>query len=1165
MIRLTHPGKILIADGSTGTALEAAPPEFAASGRLALVPLERPEVLQALHERYFLAGSDLVETATFSASARDLARAAADYGEDPFSLSERLNRAAAQIARHAADRAYARDGKKRYVAGSMGPGDAPPSLGASTYEELVASYLPQARGLAQGGVDLVIIETCQDPLQIKAAIAALRSSEGGRGLPFIVSATVDEHGRMLAGSDIAAFIAIVEPFKPLALGLNCSGGPEQFEASLCTLAELSPLPISFMPNAGLPCTENGCVSYPYSPEQFGQKVAELAVRYGVALVGGCCGSGPEHIAALAACIGTEPEKRPTIPPRPPRRPALCSLTTARPIGPDLFRIGERANTAGSAAFAALLDKDDFEGMAEWALRQEQSGADAIDLHVSRPGRNEAEDLVRLVSLLAPRARAALCLDSSDPEVLAKALPYVGGRSLLNSASLENEQKARRIFELAHTFGAAVICLAMDEKGPARTIDEKVRICRELYNMAIHDYDLDPASLFFDPLTFTIAAGGDALTTIHAISAIKEACPGAFTVLGVGNVSYGLPKSVRSAVTSVFLAAARSASLDTAIMNIAGIPDIEKLDPALRAVAEQALGLSTAPEDPLEPLLKWAAAHEHETSQAPSSTASKESLKGSAIEGGVAQLEDIDPIHQLTAAILRGDTKKAYERAQSLAAAGPPERLTTAVTAAMAQSGELWNTGVISLPLVLRSAEAARHALSVLTARPESLSKGTVIMATVKGDLHDIGKNIVAAILACSGWRVVDLGTDVPAPAIVETARRERAHAVGLSGLLTRSLLEMKTVCNALQEANLDVLVLCGGAAAHPGFVEREIAPLHPGLVRYSADAFEALKNLDEFIAAPRSAPYLSNAPRASAAVPTASSSAMSATSSAVLHTNSSETAEVAQPAPIGPHFEPSFIPPFYGATEPLTIPLRELVPLIDTRALFSARWHYRPEDRAKAAELLQELLAHVESLATPTALYGYYACRRTAESIVTLELPPKMPRELSTTLPTRQNQATQPCTFDLPFPREEKEPRRTLAAYFSPERDAIAFFAVTVGPEIARAARSLKEQGQLEAYWHLHGLASALAEAAAQWTHNYIIQELAASGQQNHAPAPPLKSRRYSFGYPACPGLEYQRVLLDLLDAQRIGLSVTSGYQLVPEHSVTAFLIVRPDAIYFSA
>ncbi|MDP2790841.1 MAG: homocysteine S-methyltransferase family protein [Rectinemataceae bacterium] len=1126
--------RLILADGSTGTALEALAPEIAATGRLALLPLERPDLVEALHVAYFEAGSELVETATFSASARDLETFAREWSGGVEALCYSVNKAAASLAVKAARKASRRDqsdaaSRLRLVAGSMGPGDAPPSLGASTYAELFASYLPQARGLADGGADLAIIETCQDPLQIKAAIAALGSPSGGRGLPCIVSATVDSRGRMLAGADIAAFVAIVSPFKPLALGLNCSGGPDELAGPLEELASLSPLPLCLMPNAGLPSSVDGCTSYPFGPEVFAQKMEALARRFGIAVVGGCCGTSPAHIAALDALL----QDRPRASVRPAVRPALASLYRARYFGSGLFKIGERANSAGSAAFAALLDADNFEGMADKALAQEESGAAAIDLHLSRPGRDEAADIERLVSLLAARAQSALCLDSGDPAVLSRILPLIGGRPLINSTSLEDPERARRVFILAREFGAAVVCLAMDGAGPARSVAEKVRICRSLYDMATAECGLSPEALLFDPLTFTVAAGGNASTTIEAISAIKAACPGSLTVLGVGNVSYGLPKAVRPAVTSLFTQAAVTAGLDAAIMDTAGIPAPESINPELKAAARSALGLDgedrAEGSDPLDGLLAWAAEQGKGGQRPPPGPA-----------GGDAAPAPTDPASMLAAALSRGDAGGAEAAGKRLAEAEGADRLTSVVTSAMAESGRLWNEGLLSLPLVLRSAEAARRALAPLAASAAGSSKGSIVMATVKGDLHDIGKNIVSAILACSGWKIVDLGTDVPTQVIVEAARSQGALAVGLSGLLTRSLTEMKGVCETLHSSGIKSLVLCGGAAVDPSFVAREVEPRHPGLVRSCADAFEAAAILETFARTQAS----------EKSIPETSPSAATALAAA----EQSHSAAPGQPAwPSSPaRKSAAFELPFPGASEPLSIPFEELLALVERKVLFSSRWGYRREDYPAAEEALEKLLPEARRLAEPKAVYGYFRCRRAGETLLGVQVPNTSIGSAS------EEEILWRDALDLPFPVEKGGKRRTIAAYFSPEADSIAFFAVTTGAAIARAARALKDEGRLEDYWRLHGLGSSLAEASAQWIHERIGRELATAGATT-------RGRRYSFGFPACPGTEHQDALLEILGASRIGIRATAGHQLDPEHSVTAFIVARPDAVYFDA
>jgi 5-methyltetrahydrofolate--homocysteine methyltransferase len=1089
-------GVIAVADGSTGTALEALAPGL--GERAALLPLENPTLLESLHAAYFAAGSALVETATFTASACGLERLAGAAGaeeRDPSELAYRVNRAAAETAVRAARAAAA--GLRRWVAGSMGPGDEPPSLGAATWAKLRDSYVPQARGLADGGADLALVETCQDPLQAKAAIAALAAPEGGRGLPFIVSATVDGRGRLLAGTSIEAFVAIMAPFRPLAIGLNCSGGPDELEGPLAELSAISPFPICFMPNAGLPRSVDGRTSWPVGPSEFGSKVAALARRYGVAIAGGCCGTGPEHIRSLATALAD----RPAVRPRPRPRPALASLYETRPIGPGLFKIGERANAAGSASFAAALAREDFEEMAEIAIAQEGAGAGALDLHLAKAGRDESADLAAMAGALASRARAALCLDTSDPAALERALPLIGGRPLINSASLEDPARARRVFALAREHGAAVVCLAVDGAGPARGAEDKARVCRALYDMAVGESGLDPASLLFDTVTFTAAAGpaGGAAETLRAIPLVKERCPGSFTVLGVGNISYGLPKKVRPAVTSVFLGLAREAGLDAAIVNCGGIPDPAALDPATREAATALiLGTSREDYDPLAILLGSAGA----------------AMSDIATSGG-SQAAALDPEAALERAVARGDGSATVAAARILADSGSSGRIAAAVARAMGERGRLWSEGELPLPLVLRSAEAARKALALAAAGGEGeSSKGTVVMATVQGDLHDIGKNIAAAIIACSGWRVVDLGTDVAAERIVRVAEEEGATAIGLSGLLTRSLERMREVCAALEGALPDALVLCGGAAVNAEYAERVLAPEHRGRVVACTDAFDAVRVLD---------------------------------AGAIGSGDIPSGGVAAEPPPrkpasrIAPKTAPAFVPPRLGAVEIGPLGLDELLGRLDEPTLFGARWGYRREDFPAARAELDVLASRLRGRDFPgaRALGGFFRCRRSGDSTLEIE------------------DSASGATYRFPFPIEASSPRRCVAAYFAEAGDVVALLAASVSPELSREAEALRSTGALEEYWRLHGLGSAFAEAAAELVHARLSAEMEAAGSG-------CSGRRYSFGFPACPGVEHQGALLALLGAERIGLELTSGFQLKPEHSVTAFIVARPDAEYFS-
>ncbi|HOX11420.1 MAG TPA: homocysteine S-methyltransferase family protein [Spirochaetia bacterium] len=1122
-IRTVFGNRLLLADGSTGTALE----ELAPGRSATFLPLEAPEIVEELHRAYFDAGSDLVETATFGANERALAKAGAP------GAARELNRAACEAAVRAARRAEEADGRPRWVAGSVGPGEDPPSLGASTYAELVESYRPQMAGLLEGGADLVFIETCQDPLQVKAALGALfdARAEVGREVPFIVSATVDASGRMLTGTGMEALAAIVAPFRPLALGLNCSGGPAELAAALEALARASPAPLSLMPNAGFPRLEAGRAVYPMGPGDFARETAALARRFGVSLAGGCCGTGPAHIRALAGLLADRP--RPS--PRPARKPGLASLYQAWPpesggvskaadASPAAFlRVGEKANAAGSAAFAKRVLAGDVEGQAALALAQEESGAHALDLHLSRPGRDEAADLAALTGRLAGTARAALSLDSPDPEVLAAALPLVGGRPLLNSANLEDEAKARRVFRLARRFGAAVVCLALDGGGPARDTAGKVRICRALHDLALEE-GLAPEDLYFDCLTFSLASEsggfeGAAARTLEAIPRVKEACPGSSTILGVGNCSFGLPRPLRPPVTAVFLEAARAAGLDAAILD-PGLPDPETVDVGIRSAVRTLIGGEAGVE-------ARAAALDSLLARAPG-----------AAEAAAQDTPGAAPEDRLRAAILRGEAGAAARAARE-AAGHPP--VTSLVASAMSEVGARFSAGDLPLPRVLRSAEAAQAALGELTPGSEvqGLGRGTVVMATVKGDLHDIGKNLTGLILGGSGYRVVDLGTDVGIERLLAAVGKEGAAALGLSGLLTRSLEEMRKAARALGDSGSEALLLLGGAAVDPRFVEAELAPLHPGRVRACADAFEALRVLAKDREPGASDPATGPATRPAAAAPAAEASGAPSDAGPALP---------GAPAPDGrkrsriPGLPPTppWTPPFRGSRPADGLSPEELFAALDRKTLLQVRWGFGRRGREEAEESFERIsgLARSRGLCRAAGVYGYFSCEHRGGGLLRVDDGRGGAREFR-------------------FPGAGGPGGPTIAAYFDGEGSVIPFFAVTAGPELSRAAAELRASGDPREYFLLHGLAAALAEAAAEVLHRRIGRELEAAGAGT-------AGRRYSFGFPGCPGVEFQGELLGLLGAARVGIGVTEGHQLTPEFSVTAFVVPRPDAEYFS-
>lgn len=1094
----------LLADGSTGTALEALAPDWCGPGQL--LPLERPDLVLKLHHSYIEAGSDLIESASFSSSARSLVRAGVMVD------ARELNRVAGSLARLACDHAYGRDGRRRWAAGSIGPGEEAPSLGSGSWAELRDSYLPQMLGLLDGGVDCFVIETCQDPLQIKAALAAAREAghRAGRIVPCVVSATVESNGRMLTGTSMEALVAIVAPYKPAALGVNCSGGPDELSLALGLLASVSPFPLSLMPNAGLPVMVDGRTAYPLGPDAFARGTSALARRYGVALVGGCCGTGPEHIRVLDRLM----RERPKPSERAQARASLASLYDARPLGPGLFRIGERGNVSGSAVFRKLMAEDNREAMASFMVKQEAEGAEALDLHVMRPGRDEAADLVGMARALRGRARSALCLDSTDPEALEAALREYPGRALINSASLDDEDKARRVVALAREYGAALVCLCVGAAGPAKTLNEKLDLAHTLYKLAV-DGGLGPDDIFVDTVTFPLAAAskglrGAARASLEALALVKEKLPGVRTILGVGNSSFGLPKAIRPAVTAVFLDEALRHGLDAAIMDAGRLPDLSALDPALVDAARRLInaGPTDDSDDAMSAILSFGGVGER---------------TGDESEPGQAPLP---PEEALAAAVIDGDPSRAYESGKEVLAIQADTGFYSRVVAgALKQVGDGFADGSIPLPLVLRSAEAAERALSLLAQSQEraDTTGGVVILATVKGDLHDIGKNLAGLILAGAGYRVVDLGVDAGVADILQAARQEAAMAIGLSGLLMRSLSEMEAVAGALADVGCSALLLLGGAAVDKSYVDKRIEPLYPGRVMACADAFEAIRVLDRVDKSQRKNQTSSIPPRA---VPKHGGRRQ-------LDGQRSSTPVVPQ-KPRLPWVDVGAC----GVGDVEMLAWDELGEALNARSLMDTRWAYGRSRRDEARALLD---GHLADLKKEGALKAYVvrallACERDGETLL-VEAPGAWDSRKA-----------------FPFPREPSHAFWFLSGLPDGVEGRLPVLAATVGRLPLELALAERERGRHGSYHRVHCLGAALAEAAMEAAHRRFARELGERRGKDTA-----KWRRVSFGYPRCPGLERQADLLDALDTGRIGLSLSASCQLVPELSVTA--VMEPYAV----
>lgn len=1081
---------LVVLDGATGTEIQAREVAPAAwdgrEGCHEILNLTAPGLIGEIHSAYLSAGCDAVETNTFGASQLVLA----EYG-----LADRtrkINLAGARLARKAAESA---GGKPRYVIASVGPGTRLPSLGQVSFAELRLSYLPQFEGLLEGGVDAVILETCQDPLQIKAALDAFAAAAGGGPRPLLyVSITMEAQGTMLAGTSIGAACAILRPYPIDILGLNCALGPEGMRRHLEYLRDNWAGFLACMPNAGLPELRAGSVFYPLGPEEFARSLGSLARDCGLNLVGGCCGTTPAHLAALAGELEgfSPPARRVDFPDR------AASLFSEVELGQDPrpLYIGERGNATGSKSFREALLRDDYDRALEILAAQEDSGAHLLDLSCAYAGRDEIADLSRMTTLAASSCRAPLVIDSTSPQALEAALSAYGGRAVINSVNLEDgEAKARRVIALAGRFGSALICLCISEKGMARTAEDKLAVARRLVELCRRG-GISPGSLLVDPLTFTVASGdpefaSSAAETARALKMIKSALPGVRTVIGLSNVSFGLQGEARRALNAVFLDWCLAEGLDACIVNIAALASSAEIPAEARRLARAVL--ENTEEGALEKYLDWFSGKTAAAAPAP---------------------PPADPRERLRDAIVRGRKEGIAEAIRLLAAAvKPKEILDSVMIPAMQEVGRLFNAGRLQLPFVLKSAEAMKAAVDILKPRLGSASdsyRRTLVLATVAGDVHDIGKNLVNIILSNNGVRVIDLGTRVPVEEIIAAARRERPDAVGMSGLLVKSTAVMAGNLQAMAAAGLKVPVLLGGAALTEEFVREHCRNLYPGPVVYCRDAFASLAFLEKGSAPDPAVPAAAAAERKQ-----------------LFRVDS---------WPEAPK------PPFCGSRVIEDLDWDGLRRSLDRRRLLAVRWKFAPGKlsaaeqemilREEAEPVLEDLLRRAPDLFRPGAVYGYYPCRRAQDSLLV---------------------GTGGEDLVLDFPRQSGG-GGCLADFFRSDADTVGFLAVSV------AAPGLEDSlggDRFREYFFIHGLAAELAEVLAQGLRERMLFELLGPARAGR------KGELFAFGYPAAPELEMNRRVCALLETERIGLKALESGMLSPDTAIVALLAHHPQARHF--
>lgn len=1156
LLRRTLATRVVIADGAMGTMLQAANPSLEDfenhEGCNEILNVSRPDIVRLVHDEYLQTGVDAIETNTFGANWANLA----EYG-----IEDRIYElafAGGMIARQAAD-AFSTEEKPRFVLGSLGPGTKLPSLGHTTYEKLKDAYYTAAKGLVDSGSDALLVETSQDLLQVKAAINGSRKAikESQRDVVLIAQVTVETTGTMLLGSEIGAALNALEPLGIDLIGLNCATGPAEMSEHLRYLGKSSSIGISVMPNAGLPVLGPTGATYSLSPDELATALDGFVSDYGISLVGGCCGTTPEHLTAVVKKLSG----RTHSPRTPDVEPGASSLYQYVPFRQDstYLAIGERTNANGSRAFRDALLDEDWEKCVEIARDQIRDGAHMLDLSVDYVGRDGAKDMSELASRFATSSTLPIVLDSTEPNVLKAGLEHLGGRSIINSVNYEDgdgpTSRFAKIMPLVQEHGAGVVALTIDEEGQARDAEWKLRVARRLIKDLHENWSMNIGDILIDCLTFPIATGQeetrkDGIETINAIRQLKTEFPQVQTTLGVSNVSFGLNPAARVVLNSVFLHECVQAGLDSAIVHPSKITPMMRIEERQKQVAldliydRRTFSGDECTYDPLQEFLQLFDGVELATSknQRAEALAALElfpRLQRRIIDGEKVGLED-----DLHLAMSQGTP--------------PLEIINSHLLEGMKVVGELFGKGQMQLPFVLQSAEVMKTAVAMLEPFMEKTGdegRGTMLLATVKGDVHDIGKNLVDIILTNNGYRVVNIGIKQTINQIIDGAIDSNADAIGLSGLLVKSTVIMKENLEEITARGLDQRwpIVLGGAALTRAYVEQDLAALFPGEVRYARDAFEGLALMDTIMAVKRGVEGAALPPLRERRV------ANTRTKNADLpvDTNRSDVAtDVSIPNP-----------PFFGSRVVKGIQLSDYSSMLDERALFVGQWglkgnrgEYEQMVEAEGRPRLRSLLNDAQSQGwlNASVVYGYFPCVSEGNDLIILHHEG----------PDKGRERTR-----FTFPRQSRDRRLCISDFFascdSGKTDVVAFHVVTMGQAVSQATATLFEANNYREYLELHGLSVGLTEALAEHWHARIREELKVRDEDSSDLQGILdqgyRGSRYSFGYPACPDLEQQRQLCELLDPARIGVELSEEFQLHPEQSTSAIIVHHPEAKYFNA
>ncbi len=1148
--------QVLLCDGGMGSRVQALTLDTESDywGRencTDVLCLSRPDLVREIHRGYFAAGADMVETNTFGASPVTLAE---------FDLAERafeINKIAGELAREAAETFS--DGRHRWVVGSVGPGTKLPSLGNIAYDPLEAALAEQCRGLIAGGVDAILIETCQDTLQIKAAVngAKIARRAAGTDTPIFVQVTVETTGTLLVGPDIAAAATVINALDVPLIGLNCATGPQEMAEHVAWLAANWPGLISVQPNAGLPELVDGQTHYPLGAAELASWVERFVIQDGVNLIGGCCGTSLPHIQALDAMLRRRGGFRPApVARKPIWVPSVASLYQSVPLRQEnaIFAIGERCNANGSRKWRELQEKHDWDGCVSMGREQGDEGSHALDICTAFVGRDENLEMTEVIRRFTASVNTPLVIDSTETPVIAAALKLHGGKAIINSINFEDgEGAATDRLKLAKQFGAAVIALTIDEVGMAKTAEDKVRIATRLVEFACDQHGLAQSDLMIDPLTFTIATGNEddrklALWTLEGIAAIHAKFPDIQIILGLSNVSFGLNPAARAVLNSVFLDHAQRAGMTGAIVHVSKIRPLHLIAPEEVKVAEDLIfDRRSDGYDPLQKMLEIFADRKL-----------ADAVKKKRADTAEGRLKD---------RIVDGDRKGLTDDLdEALLTLSPLDIINTVLLDGMKVVGELFGSGKMQLPFVLQSAETMKAAVAYLEPKMERIEgqeKGTIVLATVKGDVHDIGKNLVDIILTNNGYRVVNLGIKVPLADMLHAVTQHRAHAIGMSGLLVKSTVVMRENLEEMSRQGIDVPVLLGGAALTRNYVEDAcVASYACGRVAYARDAFDGLhlmdrvtgNGFDDYLAAVQA----KRAGKARNTTRTLGQADERAFAPIDVPTVQKRRRRLTGDVPV-------VQPPFWGARIIEAAP-KAIVPFVNERSLYQFQWGFRKQGKTLEEFLgwaKQELrpvmrrmltICETEDILRPQASYGYWKAAGQGNDLIIFD----------------QDGTTERARFALP--RQPKEDGDCIADFFrdvdDAERDVIGLQVVTVGQKASDTARVWFEANRYQDYLYLHGLSVEMAEAMAEYTHKRIRAELGFAAEDDRDMEKMLsqsyRGSRYSFGYPACPRLEDQEPILSLLDARRIGVDLSDEFQLHPEQSTSAIVVLNPHAKYFS-